>query len=133
MSNEYNDWFCDVMTELNTRMREADLLPEGWTDTFIPKMKKELADVLGSYVYDFDVLQIKDKYGMMRFYWSWADRDYTDDESKDVNILTTEIEAIIRKYEKISEKTCVVCGKEATKITNGWVMPMCDYCFENGV
>lgn len=125
MSNEYKDWFCDVMTELSTKMREADLLPEGWTDTFIPKMKKELADVLGSYVYDFDVLQIKDKYGMMRFYWSWTDRDYNIEEEQDRNELTNKIEAIINKYEVLSSNTCVVCGCPAIKMTSGWVMPVC--------
>ena len=125
MSNEYKDWFCDVMTELNTRMREADFLPEGWTNTFIPKMKQELADVLGSYVYDFDVLQIKDKYGMMRFYWSWADRDYNTAEEQDRNELTNKIETIINKYEVLSANTCVVCGNPAVKMTSGWILPVC--------
>ena len=133
MSNEYKDWFCDVMTALNAKMWEADFLPEGWTNTFIPKMKKELADILGSYVYDFVVFQIKEKYGVMRMYWSWADRDYNDTEVNDLNALTNEVEATIRKYENISENTCVVCGKEATRMTSGWIMPVCDYCFENGV
>ena len=113
MSNEMKDWYNDNLTALNAKMWEADFLPEGWTNTFIQEMKKELANVLGSYVDDFTVLQIKDKYGSMRMYWRWADRDYVDDEAKDIGILTTDIEAIIHKYEKISEKTCVVCGKEA--------------------
>lgn len=126
MSNGYKDWQNDILTALNAKMWEADFLPEGWTNTFIPEMKKELTNVLGSYVDDFTVFQIKDKYGSMRMYWSWADRDYTDDEVKDIGILTTDIEAIIHKYENISEQTCVVCGKEATKMTTGWVMPVCD-------
>ena len=126
MSNEYKDWYNENLTALNAKMWEADFLPEGWTDTFIPEMKRELANVLGSYIDDFTVFQIKDKYGSLRVYWSWADRNYTNDEAKDIGILTTDIKAIIRKYEKISEKTCVVCGKEATKMTDGWIMPVCD-------
>lgn len=125
MSNEYKDWHNDIISELNTRMREADFLPDGWTDTFIPKMKKELADVLGSYVYDFDVLQIKDKYGMMRFYWSWADRDYNEAEDHDKSELTNKVNKIINKYEVISANTCMVCGKTAIKMTSGWIMPVC--------
>lgn len=126
MSNEYKDWYNDILTALNAKMWEADFLPEGWTDTFIPEMKKELAIALGSYVDDFTVFQIKEKYGALRIYWSWADREYTDDEAKDLIGLYKEIETIIRKYERISEKTCVVCGKEATKMTTGWVMPVCN-------
>ena len=125
MSNEYKDWYNDNLTALNAKMWEADFLPEGWTNTFIPEMKKELAKVLGSYVDDFVVFQIKDKYAVLRMYWSWSDRDYTDDETKDLNELTNEVESIIRKYENISAKTCVVCGKEAAKMTTGWIMPVC--------
>ena len=68
MSNEYKDWSNDVMDTLNTKMAEADLLPSGWVNTFIPNLKQELASALGSYVYDFEVLQIKDKYATMRVF-----------------------------------------------------------------
>ena len=133
MSNEYKDWYNDNLTALNAKMWEADFMPDGWTNTFIPEMKKELARMLGNYIDDFVVFQIKDKYGVMRMYWSWADRDFDENEIDDLNGISNEIEAIVRKYENISKKTCVVCGNEATKMTDGWVMPMCDYCFENGV
>ena len=35
---------------------------------------------------------------------------------------------IIHKYERISERTCVRCGKPATRITTGWICPYCDEC-----
>ena len=126
MSNEYQDWHRDIVSELNTRMRDADFLPDGWTSTFIPAMKRDLVDVLGSYVYDFIILDVKEKYGAMRAYWAWADRDYDENEAQDRNELTNKIEAIISKYEKISENTCAICGKPATKFTTGWVWPVCD-------
>jgi ribosomal protein S24E len=126
MSNEYKDWCNDNLTALNAKMWEADFLPEGWTDTFIPEMKKELANALGSYIDDFVVFQIKEKYGAMRMYWSWADRDYDDNESDDLRELYKEIKDIIDRYAVISEKTCVVCGKPATKMTTGWILPVCD-------
>lgn len=126
MSNEYKDWYNDNLTALNAKMWESDLLPDGWTNTFIPEMKNDLAHMLGSYVDDFTVFQIKDKYGSMRMYWSWADRDYDNKEVDDLKELTNEVEAIVRKYENISKKTCVVCGKSATKMTTGWVMPICE-------
>ncbi len=125
MSNEYKDWYNDNLTALNAKMWEADFLPDGWTSTFIPELKKEIADVLGSYVDDFAVFQIKEKYGSFVMYWSWADRDYDDNEANDLRALTNEIETIISKYETISTKTCAVCGKESSKMTTGWVMPVC--------
>lgn len=125
MRREYLDWKNDIVVALNDKMWEADFLPEGWTDTFVPDMKKELADALGSYVDDFTVLQIKEKYGCFRCYWSWSDRDYTADEENDLKVLTKEIDTIISKYEDISEKTCAVCGKPAVKMTTGWVWPVC--------
>lgn len=132
MSNEYKDWFVDVMTTLNDKMRDVDFLPNGWVNTFVPYLKRELADALGSYVDDFEVRQIKEKYAAMRFYWSWADRDYTDEERNDLKILTYEIESIINKYEYISYKTCVACGKPAEEYSSGWVLPFCYHCFKNG-
>ena len=126
MSNEYKDWYNDNLTALNAKMYELDLLPNGWVDTFVPKMKEELAKALGDYVYDFVVFQIKEKYGTMRVYWSWGDRKYTSSELVDLAEISETIETIINKYENISENTCAVCGKPATKMTTGWVWPVCD-------
>ena len=39
---------------------------------------------------------------------------------------------IVRKYEQISAKTCVVCGKPATKMSTGWISPYCDDCVVPG-
>ena len=38
---------------------------------------------------------------------------------------------IIEKYERISRRTCIVCGKPATRITKGWISPFCDACCIN--
>lgn len=125
MSNEYKDWYNDNLTALNAKMYEADLLPDGWTKTFIPNMKEELAKVLGDYVYDFTVFQIKEKYGIMCVYWSWGDRKYTSSELVDLAEISETIETIINKYANISENTCAVCGKPTIKMTTGWVWPVC--------
>ena len=41
------------------------------------------------------------------------------------------IPEIISKYEDISEKTCIICGKPATKMSVGWISPWCDDCASN--
>ncbi|MBR6500777.1 MAG: hypothetical protein IKT25_04610, partial [Firmicutes bacterium] len=111
MSNEYKDWSNDIQATLSNTTHELKLLPDGWVDTFVPELIKELAHVLGSYVEDFEVLQVKEKYGMLIFYWNWKDRDYTENEQYDLREMTIEIDDIIKRYEKISSLTCVVCGK----------------------
>ena len=126
MSNEWKDWFVDVMTELHDKMWETYFLPDGWVNTFIPNMKIELANILGNYVYDFVVRSLKEKYGVLRIYWTWEDRDYNENEREDIEKLTQEINHIINKYECISNNTCVVCGEPATKMTTGWIVPVCD-------
>lgn len=131
MSNEYNDWHYDILTALNAKMWEADFLPEGWTNTFIPEMKKELADVLGSYVDDFIVFQIKEKWNELRCYWSWADRCYTYEESEDIKQISNDIECIIDKYTTISYHTCVLCGMVVNEwVECGYFAPLCDGCFK---
>lgn len=35
---------------------------------------------------------------------------------------------VIQKYEEISRRTCIRCGKPATMITTGWISPYCDDC-----
>lgn len=38
------------------------------------------------------------------------------------------IPEIIQKFEKLSQYTCINCGKPATRITAGWISPWCDDC-----
>lgn len=133
MSNEYKDWKNDIQVILNGITYELKLLPDGWVKAFISDLRKELADAIGSYADDFEVFQIKEKYGVMRLYWGWKDRDYTSEEEIDLENITTDVDEIISKYEKISKNTCAVCGKPATKMTTGLIIPVCDYCFDNEV
>lgn len=59
----------------------------------------------------FEVVQVKEKFGGLRFYVSHG---------------TKEIEAAIREAEAISYKTCEWCGKEGTGTTDGkWQLTLC--------
>lgn len=50
--------------------------------------------------------------------------------------MCAEIAAILKKanyldkqcYEILSERTCIVCGAPATRVTTGWISPYCDNC-----
>ena len=96
---------------------ELDAMDTGWRKTFGIQMCKEIRTALlkkgWKYLFNYRILQIKEKYGTLRWY--------------DANS-TKEIFEIIEKYENLSYHTCINCGKPATKISTGWICPYCDNC-----
>jgi hypothetical protein len=128
MSNGWKDYYRDLRTQFDEKMDEVNTLYDGWRKAFIPQMMDELFSALGSYVEDFMVYQIKEKFGSLTIYWGWKHRDYTDDERQDIKELDDEVKNIIRKYRKISDHTCVKCGGRATFLSSHWVTPWCDSC-----
>lgn len=89
----------------------------GWNKAFGKQYLDELKAQLkkDKMLYTFRVLQIKEKWGSFQFYCAGA---------------TKEVYDIIHKYEGLSYHTCYNCGEPATKYTTGWVLPLCDKCFE---
>jgi hypothetical protein len=89
----------------------------GWNKAFGKQYLDELKTQLkkDKMLYTFRVLQIKEKWGSFQFYCAGA---------------TKEVYDIIHKYEGLSYHTCYDCGEPATKYTTGWVLPLCDKCFE---
>ena len=128
MSNEWRDYREDQLKLLLEKMHEANSLYDGWINAFVPDLIYELCDTLGPYVEDFEVYQIKEKFGSLTIYWGWKLRSYTDEEVIDIEELDSAVKSIIDKYKKISEHTCVKCGAKATFLSDGWVIPWCDSC-----
>ena len=95
-------------------------MPEGWRIAFAEEMCKEIHEVLlkTNSVDSYRVLQVKEKYGKLCWYHTFA---------------PDELEPIINKYEEISKKTCVVCGRPATKIHKNWIGPLCDECVKKAL
>jgi len=63
---------------------------------------------------DFELTQVKEKFGMLRVYCSFNIR---------------EIDALIDKAEKRSAETCEDCGKPGTfRVMNHWYYTRCDRC-----
>lgn len=96
-----------------------DEMPDGWRIAFGQEMCEEIRTTLlkANYLYDYRIAQIKEKFGMLR----WYDEGAPDS-------IYREIQDIIYKYEEISAHTCIHCGKPATKISLGWICPYCDKC-----
>lgn len=128
MSNEWKDYREDQLKLLLAKMHEVSDLYEGWINAFAPDLIYELCDELGPYVEDFEVYQVKEKFGSLTIYWGWKHRDYTDEENNDRKELDDSVKEIVDKYRIISERTCVKCGGKATFLSHGWVIPWCDNC-----
>ena len=95
-----------------------DDMPDGWRKAFGEQMCEEIRNAIlesgtAEDLNDYRIVQIKEKYGQLRWYADW-----TNDA----------VEAVIDKYTALSEQTCIRCGKPATKVSTGWISPFCDDC-----
>lgn len=94
---------------------EIDSMPKGWFIAFGMKMINEIKEWFlkerPNFLYEYMITDIKEKYGSLRWY--------------DYGAISGTYE-IISKYEKLSEITCIVCGKPATMISSGWISPYCE-------
>lgn len=146
MSSEFKDWYADF-TEVQKKnyelcmkypilipkigfdgevadnyeydYTELNNIPVGWANAFGEQWAAEVQDAINKLpendrekVY---ILQLKEKFGVFSQYFNYT----TDD-----------IDAIIRKYEIISKRTCIRCGAKATKILTSWISPYCYGCSE---
>lgn len=138
MSNEYKDWLRDKKEEneywisqypfLEMKYDDCypddengcwlDCLPVGWINAFGKNMCEELDNVLGDYANEWQIAQVKEKFGEMRIYHNGVPQE-----------ISNEIESIIDKYTEISYHTCSRCGAKATRYSKGWVIPFCEECF----
>ena len=95
-----------------------DDIPEGWAKAFGKQYLKELGDAVKRMPKkkrkQFCILQIKEKWSKLIVYVACASDEVYD---------------IIHKYEDLSYKICINCGKPAVKYTSGWVCPYCEDCF----
>ena len=105
-----------------------DLLPLGWQIGVVPQLKQELIDTLGIYVDDFEIIQAKEKFGTLRVYWTWRDREYTEHEIKYLSVLYDYVANVIYKYEDISMCTCIICGKYGDM--EYYAPTLCEECYK---
>lgn len=79
---------------------------EGWYDLI-----KCLIDELIALGWDKKILQVKEKFGGLRFY----PETFPDGGHE-----------VCQKYESLSFKTCEKCGNEGQLRSGGWVQTLCD-------
>ena len=109
----------DAVPEYDWEYTALDDLPRGWRIAFgeqiCEDLKQELLRAGGTEALDkYMIVQIKEKYGSLRFY----DNGNTDHWYNE----------ILPKYEELSSRTCIHCGKPAKFISTGWISPWCEDC-----
>lgn len=105
------------LDKIRNRMIDDKSLPgQGWNEIIIRCNRKlEMLDP------DYEILQIKEKFGTLRYYYRSNIKTLSIKEAMDRYVRQAEIE---------SAKTCEVCGEEGT-ITNrkmGWMKTRCSNC-----
>ena len=93
-----------------------DDMPVGWRAAFGEDLCKEIMEELvrNNCVESYQVLQIKEKYGELR----WYSQGGTEQIHRE----------IIPKYEKMSWRICIQCGQPATLVSRSWIVPWCSAC-----
>lgn len=96
-----------------------DDIPLGWNIAFGKQMIEELGALLEKYNYqdEYSICQIKEKFGGLR----WYDNGFPTEGYE-------EYKEWLDKYEELSYKTCIDCGKPAKYFTRGWITPICEDC-----
>lgn len=139
MSNEMKDWMRDRDEEerlnnefcklhpwaLARNWRGEPIYGSNMMDNFLPGWRKAFED---SFVKEMDIaynalpdnekedfyfLQVKEKYGRLTIYPTYY---------------SSEIDAVLSKYEDLSTRTCCNCGVPTEFHTKGWVLPLCQKC-----
>ena len=110
-----NRWTDKVSEDYDYSYNELLALEKGWAKAFGYELICELRDALIEAVYldKYRITQIKEKYGTLRWYDFGAPED---------------VFKILMKYESLSYKTCIYCGKPATHETYGWINYVCEKC-----
>lgn len=131
MSNEYKEWLKDKMEDNKILVQKypfigdytytwLDNLPDGWRSAFGEQLCKDIQEVLDKYNCEMFIMDIKEKYGEMRFYFMLSNDDAYG-----------EVLDVIERYREISRVTCLYCGKPADYVTTGWITPICKHCAKN--
>lgn len=79
------------------------------------KLIYDLSKKISEIAPECEAVQVKEKYGTLRFY---------------VNGYNDDVETLIDEYEKLSAKTCEICGDTKTAKQRGkaWISTLCNKC-----
>ena len=76
----------------------------------------DLANSLDEIDLNWEPLQIKEKFGTLRFYW---DNEFSAEDAKKANVL-------VAAAEKRSSEICEICGEPGKIRGHSWLRALCD-------
>ena len=115
MNRELSDKLYNEFSELYKSYRAFPEVGDGWYN-LLRNLSLELYEALDKEeIEDISILQIKEKFGTLRYYASCT---------------SNKAEDIIQKYEDLSGDTCEDCGNvgDIAKQSGGWVRTICKSC-----
>lgn len=116
-----NAWTGKVDKNYHFDVTWLDDMPYGWRKRFGIELCKDLKKALvkANYLKDYQIIQVKEKFGTLRWY---------DNGSSE------ECHQILFDYEYISGHICIECGKlDTPMIDDGWVSPICEDCYNKRI
>jgi hypothetical protein len=94
-------------------------LPEpGWDDLLL-EVNRELAVLDPGY----EINQVKEKFGGLRYYFTCSEELYNTDEGSTVR---EEMHRIAGEAEEKSATICEYCGRPGKSRSGGWIKTLCD-------
>jgi hypothetical protein len=89
-------------------------------ERILPKPDKiqQVEDKLDNAPKQFEVIQVKQKFGSLRFYYNLKDAKFN-----------LKINEFVNKAEELSSTTCEVCGEPGKLVGEHYVQTLCDKCF----
>mgnify|MGYP007104063865 CR=1 FL=1 len=113
------EWSGEILKDYDYTSTYLDDMPDGWKIAFGEMMCEEIKQELVrcNYLNEYRILQIKEKYGGLRWY----------DNGTPIGC---KVQEIIDKYSVLSENICIICGKpDVPIIGSGWICPYCKKCY----
>lgn len=112
---------------------EGPVIPSGLLPGWAGLVEQLLADIDGlltdAQAQRFEVGQIKEKFGTLRFYWKLQESGQASDDER---LLRVRMMALVREAERHSATVCERCGAPGTLGENmGWYRVRCESCGDN--
>lgn len=121
-AKKYNEPAPEAPTDYGYYYKEFG---DGWNDLII-KLCEEILKI--PFCDCIEVVQIKSKFGGLRFYYDISFESLPEDTINDkiANKVYEKINKLISEAEEKSYKTCEVCGNPGKVNSKGWVTVLCE-------